>query len=184
MKETSGELKLMVVSYPRELDRFFEQSVTMLASFAGEQLQVIRCQRPNDVPYLAKLWRGRGFAITRLCLVGHGKPGAFALGDEVMFGPRRRGLGIARALGEHLDPRARVQLLGCRVAAGDAQWLAPFERALGGRRTLWACDWWLTTTDFAGGLSSAFERRLTRARSLPRSVRRYPRRPRRNPSAG
>ncbi|MGV3625638.1 MAG: DUF4347 domain-containing protein [Archangium sp.] len=160
-----GPLRLMVISYPRTLGAVFERSVLHLAGHVGPSFRVERCQQPSKVPYLVRQWRQRGHRIERLEFLGHGKPGVFQLGDAVFLDEAGQGLELMQALGEELAEGARVNLLGCRLAhRGDAAWLSPFERALGGRRTLWGAASWVSHVAFLRGpISAEAEARLIRA---------------------
>ncbi len=162
-------LRLMLVSYPPRLEPMFEHVVASVARFTGPTFAVERCQTGDDALRWVRTWRHRAGRINRLELFGHGRPGAFSLGDEVLFSDDGTGLDTAEALGDALDARAAVALLGCNTAArGDGRWLWPFERALGARRTLWGCPGWISTVDFRQGpLSSAQRRRLVRAHPSP-----------------
>lgn len=174
-----GPLRLMVVSYPRRLSEVFERSVMYLARHVGPTFRVERCQEPKEVPWLVRQWRKRGHDVTRLEFLGHGKAGAFSLGDGMFIDDAGKGLDAFAELGEELAEDARVNLLGCRVAAhGEAKWLTPFERALGGRRTLWGAASWVSHVAFMHGpITAEAEATLIRAgHSLQSPEQRYPRR--------
>ncbi len=160
-----GGLRLMLISYPRRRDPAFESAVLRLGRFIGPGFRIERCQTAFDAVQAVTTWRDRGRPITCLEFVGHGRHGAFSLGDEYLFTADGAGLDVARELGKRLAPRARVHLLGCRTARdGDGRWLEPFEKALGACRTLWGTRTWLTSMIFAEGpLSPAQRRALVRA---------------------
>ncbi|PZR16720.1 MAG: hypothetical protein DI536_06075 [Archangium gephyra] len=173
-----GPLRLMVISYPRRLDTVFERSVLSLAKHVGPGFRVERCQEPKDVPWLVRQWRRRGHDVTRLEFLGHGKAGAFSLGDQMFIDATGTGLETFGALGDELAEDARVNLLGCRVArGGQAAWLTPFERALGARRTLWGASSWVSHVAFMHGpISAEVEATLVRAgRSVETPEKRHPR---------
>lgn len=171
-------LRLMLVSYPRRLSAVFERSVLNLARHVGPTFRIERCQRADDAPFLVRAWRRRGHDVTMLELLGHGKPGAFALGDALTFTNEGVGLELATALGAELHVAARVHLLGCRVAAkGDSRWLVPFEKALGEKRTLWGAPSWVSHVAFSKGpLDDVQQQELVRASHVTPGVR-NPRRP-------
>lgn len=174
-----GPLRLMVVSYPRRLDVVFERSVLSLARHVGPAFRVERCQQPNEVPWLVRQWRKRGHDVTRLEFLAHGKAGAFSMGDGMLLDDTGTGLDTFEELGEELAEDARVNLLGCRVAAqGEAKWLAPFERALGAKRTLWGAASWVSHVAFMHGpITAEAEATLVRAgRTLATPEKRHPRR--------
>lgn len=168
----------MVVSYPRVLDIVFERSLLLLARHVGPTFRVERCQHPSKVPWLVKQWSKRGHDITRLEFLGHGKPGAFQLGDGMLFDAGGTGLDTIEAVGASLTRDARVNLLGCRVAwRAQSEWLVPFEAALGAKRTLWGAASWVSHAAFRHGpISAEIEAGLVRAGPTPEK--RNPRRSR------
>ncbi len=171
-------LRLMLVSYPRSISIVFERSVLNLARHVGPTFRLERCQHADEAPFLVRQWRRRGHDVKLLELLGHGKPGAFSLGDGLTFTADGTGLELAKAIGAELHVEARVHLLGCRVAApGTSSWLVPFERALGEKRTLWGAPSWVSQVAFSKGpLDDAQQQALVRAAHLTPG-KRNPRRP-------
>ncbi|MEW6435369.1 MAG: hypothetical protein AB1730_28065 [Myxococcota bacterium] len=164
VKVTSAprRLALAIVSYPSTLEPLFEAITLRLAKHAGAAFVVERCQDPDDVVYLARLWQRRGHAITRLDLYGHGAGGEFSMGDGVLFASDGTGFGRARQLGPLLARGADVRLLGCRTAteavvprrdgtraSGTALLRGLEERLRGGRRA-WGTTDYLRAEHVAG----------------------------------
>lgn len=142
-------LNLTIVSYPGRVERMFEEAVQRLLSGpaapgpggVGPEFVLERCQAPDEVVYLARLWKNRGRAIVRLDLVGHGAGGRFALGDGLLFASDGTGYPLARRLGPKLAPDGVLRLLGCHTAEepglgpfSGGRLLADLERLLGRRR--------------------------------------------------
>ncbi|MFZ5445942.1 MAG: DUF4347 domain-containing protein [Myxococcota bacterium] len=124
---------LIVVSYPSALDATLEDIALRLASGAGPKRAVARAQTPADLVFQVRRWHRRNRDVSRLDLIGHGAPGQFSLGDEVIFSEDGLGDEVAHALRPFLHPRARVRLLGCSLAPEPAQrrWVARLGQALG-----------------------------------------------------
>lgn len=176
---TASPLALAVVSYPSTLDPLFEAITLRLARHAGAGFVVERCQDPDDVVYLARLWQRRGHAITRLDLYGHGAGGEFSMGDGLLFSSDGTGFGRARALGPLLARGADVRLLGCRTATeavlpgrdgtkrSGVALLRELERRLRGGRRAWGTTDYLRAEHVAGAeLSAAARASLRRANDL------------------
>ncbi|MEW5743535.1 MAG: hypothetical protein AB1938_31780 [Myxococcota bacterium] len=157
------------------MEALLEETALTLARHAGPDFVVERCQDPDDVLYLARLWKGRGYAIVRLDLHGHGAGGEFKLGDGLLFASDGTGYELARELGPTLAPKADVRLLGCRTATegvfakadgkkrSGAKLLRDLTRLLGGGRRVWGTTGYLGPRDLeASGLSRRASRRLLR----------------------
>jgi hypothetical protein len=157
------------------MEPLFEALTLALTRSAGPDFVVERCQDPDDVLFLARQWKRRGYDIVRLDLHGHGAGGEFQLGDELLFSSDGTGYGRARRLGPQLARGAEVRLLGCRTGSeplmakadgtrrSGARLLRDLEGLLRGARRVWG------TTDFIGvrhvgsrGLTPAGERLLCR----------------------
>jgi hypothetical protein len=118
-------MTLVIISYPSRMQTLFEEAALHFAKAVGPDFAVERCQDPDDLVYLAKLWKNRGRSITRLDLHGHGDGGQFALGDGVCFASDGTGYGLAKRLGPKLAANAELRLLGCRTA--NEALLKPFS---------------------------------------------------------
>lgn len=167
-------LTLALVSYPSVLEPVFEETALKLARHVGPGFVVDRCQEADDVLYLARLWKNRGYALTRLDLHGHGAGGEFKLGDELLFASDGTGYALARALAESLAPKAALRLLGCRTAT-EGVWPKPdgakrsggkllrdLQRLLGEGRRVWGTAGYLGPRDLLGTGLTHRARRLLR----------------------
>lgn len=172
-------LALAVVSYPSSLEPLFEAITLRLAKHEGPGFAVERCQDPDDVVYLARLWQRRGHAITRLDLYGHGAGGEFSMGDGLLFASDGTGFGRARELGPLLARGADVRLLGCRTATdavlpkrdatkrSGATLLHELDARLRGGRRTWGTTFYLRAEHLDGAdLSPAARTLLRRANDL------------------
>ena len=178
-------MTLVVISYPSRLEALFEQAANHFARASAPDFAVERCQEPDDLVYLAKLWKNRGRSITRLDLHGHGDGGKFKLGDELLFASDGTGYGLAKKLGPKLAANAELRLLGCRTANeaertahSGTKLLRDLERLLGRQRRV------LGTTGYLGpshwgerGLTEAAEQLLLQGsgaarKAEPRSTKR------------
>lgn len=168
-------LTLCVVSYPSAMEAVFEEIALRLAKDVSPEFVVERCQEPDDVVYLARLWQRRGFDIVRLDLHGHGAGGEFKLGDGMLFASDGTGYELAKELARHLTADADVRLLGCRTASegvfpkkngkklSGAKLLRDLERLMPGRR-VWGATNYLGAPHFgAGRLNQSGEKLLRRA---------------------
>ena len=172
---TLPQLHLAVVSYPSRLERVFEETVLHLGRSVGPDFALERCQDPDDVVYLARLWKNRGKAIVRLDLYGHGDGGRFKLGDRLLFASDGTGYPLARRLGPKLAGDAEVRLLGCDTAGASfltrlsgKTLLADLQRILGRRRRVLGTLGPLGPRDLGPrGPSAAAEARLRGARRPP-----------------
>lgn len=145
-------LHLIIVSYPSRLDATLEEIAHTLARGVTERRVVERAQAHSDLRFLVRLWHLRHRAVERLDLIGHGGPGRFKLGDELLVSDDK-GLEALSAVSPFLAPRATVRLLGCGVARGPrerpdlnvlrrvAAALGPGHRVLSTTRTLFTIDY-------------------------------------------
>jgi hypothetical protein len=161
-------LTLAIISYPSHMETMFERMALHYAKAQGPEFAVERCQDPEDVVYLARLWKDRGKSIVRLDLHGHGDGGRFKMGDGMLFASDGTGYGLAKQLGPKLASNAEVRLLGCNTANEPAftnlsgkKLLRDLQRILGRERRV------LGTTDYLGprdlgprGLSDSSENKL------------------------
>lgn len=128
-----------------------------------------RCQQPDEVPDLARLWKRRGRRLLRVDLVGHGAGGTLHLGDGPLFAADGTGFGVAKRLRGALAPDAELRLLGCRTAerhrssARDGvAMLRALEQILGVRRRVVGTTAELRLEHFTGGGLTAPGSRLLR----------------------
>lgn len=158
-------LHLIVVSYPSTLDATLEEIAHTLARGATDRRVVERAQAHTDLRYLVRLWHLRRRAVVLLDLIGHGAPGRFKLGDELLVDDQQD-LAALSAVAPFLAPRATVRLLGCGVARGpherpDLRVLRRVAAAFGPEHRVLATTRTLFTIDYGqGGLRPAAARTL------------------------
>lgn len=156
-------LHLIIVSYPSRLDATLEEIAHTLIRGASARRVVERAQEPSDVRFLVRQWHLRDRDVRTLDLIGHGGPGKFKLGDELLFG-EGSGLELIDEWRPWLPARATLRLLGCSVAGEEpeghellskvASRLSPGSRVVAPTRALFTIDY------AAGGLTSRASRCL------------------------
>lgn len=109
-------LTLVVISYPSVMVPLFEEAARHYARLVCADFAVERCQNGADLEFVTQLWKRRGRRLIRLDLHGHGDPGRFKLGDELLFASDGTGYSRLRRLRATLAREGVLRLLGCQVA--------------------------------------------------------------------
>ncbi|MFP2895237.1 DUF4347 domain-containing protein [Corallococcus sp. 4LFB] len=115
-------IHLTVISYPRLIHPMFEE-VASAANNQSDEHKFVRCQDGNGLRLAIKNSKPRGPderpEVSVLDLVGHGRPGYFKLGDEVLIDDGKIESDVIRELNELLPPDATVRFLGCLTGTED-----------------------------------------------------------------
>lgn len=124
------------------MDVCFEDITLRVAKGATEGRVVERAQKISDLRFLVRRWHLRDRDVRTVDLIGHGSPGRFKLGDELLF-EGDTGLECIDALRPFLSPRAALRLLGCDVAGATRvengrALLSKLTARLGAARRAWA----------------------------------------------
>ncbi len=154
---------LMVISYPSRRESLFEAMALHFAKFVSDEFKLERCQDGDELVYLARTWKKKGYTIRRLDLYGHGAGGQFSLGDGLLFASDGTGYGVAKQLGPQLSHDGELRLLGCRTALVHRNYetnkilfsgpklLRDLTQILGKQRPAWGSRGYIRTRNLSVG---------------------------------
>jgi hypothetical protein len=104
---------------------FLRRSLAAAAAEAAPAVSIVRCQSPDEMLERVREHTAANGLLDRLDIVDHGRAGAMALGDHLLFRSDARpeteveGAEIALELRAHMSPFAQLRLLGCQTARGE-----------------------------------------------------------------
>ena len=112
---------------PQAHVKSLQRTTTFLkrAMGATATVAIVRCESPDQMLECVRAHAAEHGAIDRLDIVDHGRAGAMALGDHLLFrsDPRSEseveGAAVARELRPYLSTFAQLRLLGCQTARGE-----------------------------------------------------------------